>query len=371
MESTFAPTLGELVQVLNNQILRGVLWQFRLRDRLFEWSGPKCAMPKWDATSVYQFVPGSAQISPHPHLKQVQFLATHLDSATQWWISATDLLDDLTELYPKPGRSRIEIPVPDPPERAEADLRADAFAELCYHIPRRQESDLILTLDGRLRNAKALVRFGISPSTIIIPEMKPEVAIYQKLVILDTPLEGIQVLYTPHGFQHFLQKSNISQRIVAFNVDFCGSIQPGTLKSLQSLPHLQVYAVTRSKSRTHAAGEEDWPVLSGATREYVFNQQPTESRFYTIGGRPFVSSESFSDDMTVSNHRVRPEASPKSMKHWEFLVEHEWISFDTLRAQAPNAIDFYFRSRRARSLRKAKKAMDWTDEDLEIIQIIA
>jgi len=72
--------------------------------------------------------------------------------------SATDLLDDLTELYPKPGRSRIEIPVPDPPERAEADLRADAFAELCYHIPRRQESDLILTLDGRLRNAKALVR---------------------------------------------------------------------------------------------------------------------------------------------------------------------------------------------------------------------
>ena len=265
--SLFVPSEHEVLALLEGHRLTRRITHYKLPLRqLHELRVPGAEHAKWTETTVVELLRvDAAQL--RVYLRDVQSEQTAWERLGVLYLSEFVTATDPTlPLAATPSRDRRPLAIP---VDVNADIRAREFAHLVRTHCTTCTGSHVATLDGRLRNAAHLVRHGVRPSSVLVVEKEPRVALFQRLLQIGTDVEEVRVeLGNMQTF--FLTKSReqLLQSLVAMNLDFCGSVPrwvtPGFCAQFQSVAIWGFTAGVRNNRRA-ARGMPLLPLVPGMT----------------------------------------------------------------------------------------------------------
>lgn len=124
------------------------------------------------------------------------------------------------------------------------------------------KAQLVVTLDGPMRNTWALLNAGVCGKNIVVMEMRPITALYHRLMKMGMRWD-IHTIWTGQdqrraskGFQTYFYNHKLLARhginasdIGFFYADFCGDIPRNIRPCIARLPNLRVLGITQGKRK--------------------------------------------------------------------------------------------------------------------------
>jgi hypothetical protein len=301
--SVFEPSFTEVVRLLQHHLTYRRLQYFDIPDKYWDYdhlSEKETLNLKGSTVMRLENI--------HPETGIVQLVDMHTNIRYESLCSILYTSRFVNNINGDPLKKSTEIKRLNIPDDTNANIRAYEFARIVRTICGQCDSSLVATLDGRLRNATYLVRKGVPASSVVVIECNPLVAFYQRLVQIGTDLEDVnivlgnaQTLFSSNApvsemniadcgrsLSRFSKYhgggqtwSSLRDRIVGFNLDFCGSLPTWVNSSFcDNFPNVRVWGFTagvRNNTRRRK-GKDMIPTLNGLLqcRSYQHGQVVTK-----------------------------------------------------------------------------------------------